>query len=277
MKLLHFTDLHLSLSPAPETQFHVQPFWRGDAALLFERLERLARQADAILFTGDATHGGGAVEAARFIELLASTAAGKPVFISLGNHDVVNPKWKEHFGVQATPHANFHFQDGLYAVGDAQVLLIHSGYVSAANLVEAEWNAGRFPVPGLRVQQLEQLEMKLSSGGNLPVIAATHCPSHVLPPTASGFADYVGPGMDAYRAALVGLLDRHPRVRAMVAGHVHFNSTQIASNGRVHQSLSSVAEHPCQVRMLELTASKLGSRLVSLADEAELEAANPSA
>jgi hypothetical protein len=75
--------------------------------------------------------------------------------------------------------------------------------------------------------------------------------------------------MEAYRNEVNALLDRHPRVRAMIAGHVHFNSTKIERNGRVHQSIASVAETPCQVRMVELTGDQFTSRLINLEVGAE--------
>jgi len=268
MKLLHFTDLHLQLIPAPASQFHVQPFWRGEPSVLLDRIARAAEGTDAIVFTGDATHGGGKDEAALFFELLARASAGKPVFMVLGNHDVVNPRWEEHFVLEAQKYANINIADGIHALGDIDVLLMHGGYVSADNRVATDWNPKMFPVPGLSDESASQLDAMLA-GGTRPVIAVTHCPTHFLPPTPSAFAAYVGPGMDAYRATVNDLLDRHPRVRCVLSGHIHFNSSKTHENGRLHQSLASVAEYPCQVRSVEMTSSKLESRLINLATEPE--------
>ena len=77
--------------------------------------------------------------------------------------------------------------------------------------------------------------------------------------------------MEAYARKVNALLDAHPRIRGLLSGHVHFNSVKLAENGRVHQSLSSFAEYPCQARMVELTPSKFQSRLIALADETEAE------
>src|SRR5581483_4996794 len=129
MKLLHFTDTHLQLTPAPESQFHVQPFWRGEATVLFERIRDAAGPADALAFTGDATHGGGKAEAARFFELIAMAAGGKPIFMVLGNHDVVNPAWQDHFLNQASRYSNINIVEGIYPLGDIDILLMHGGYL----------------------------------------------------------------------------------------------------------------------------------------------------
>jgi calcineurin-like phosphoesterase family protein len=270
MKLLHFTDSHLQLIPSPESQFHVQPFWRGEAGVLFDRIGRAAEQSDAIVFTGDATHGGGKAEAGLFFDLLAKAARGKPVFMVLGNHDVVNPRWKEHFYDQAGRFSNITIADGIYPLGDIDVLLMHCGYVTADNRVEPGWHPEIFPMPGLSDESAAQFDAALAAGTR-PIIAATHCPTHLLPPSASGFAGYVGSGMDDYRAKLNGLLDRHPQVRCMLSGHIHFNSSRVYGNGRVHQSLASVAEYPCQVRLVEMTPTKLESRLINLAAESDRE------
>jgi hypothetical protein len=274
MKLLHFTDSHLQLVPTPASQFHVQPFWmggNGDARVLFERLGLLARKVDAVVFTGDATHGGGKPEAAKFFDLLAMAAAGKPVFMLLGNHDVVHPEWEENFCGQAQRHGNIILKDGIYPLGDVDLLLMQAGYVTADNRVETGWDANVFPVPGVSDEWIASLDAALSENTIRPVIAATHCPSHFLPPSALGFAPYVGTGMDEYQKRVNALFDKHPRVRCLLSGHIHFNSAKVAANGRVHQSLASFAEYPCQVRIVEMTAAKVESRLINLAAESETE------
>ena len=116
-------------------------------AVLFQRLASLAEQADVIVFTGDATHGGGKAEAAHFLDLLATVADGKPVFMVLGNHDVVNPAWKEHFLAQAAPYGNINMGDGVYPLGDIDLLVMQAGYVTANNGIEVDWHPEVFPVP----------------------------------------------------------------------------------------------------------------------------------
>jgi hypothetical protein len=268
MKILHFTDSHLQLAPAPPSQFHVQPFWRGEPSVLFDRIARAAEQTDAIVFSGDATHGGGKDEAALFFSLLAKAAANKPVFMVLGNHDVVNPRWEEHFLIEAQRYANINISDGIYQLGDIDIVLMHCGYASANGTVTPEWDSKVFPVPGLSEESVYKLD-SLLGGGTRPVVAVTHCPTHFLPPTASAFAASVGPGMEAYRSKLDGCLDRHPRVRCVWSGHIHFNSSRTYPNGRLHQSLASVAEYPCQVRLIDVKDCVTESRLINLAIEAE--------
>jgi 3',5'-cyclic AMP phosphodiesterase CpdA len=269
MKLLHFSDCHLQLHPAPESQFHVQPFWRGEPSLLFDRIATIAKETDALAFTGDATHGGGLAEAALFFDLITRAAAGKPIFIVLGNHDVVNPAFEEHFHSQARRFPNIHLADGIYPLGEIDIMLMHGGYITMDNVVTPGWAPPMFPVPGLSDASSALLDEQLAKNATRPVLAMTHCPSHVLPPTATGFPPYVGPGQEAYRGKVNALLDKHPRVRAVIAGHVHFNSTKIEGNGRVHQSIASVAEAPCQVRVIEMTAGRFQSRLINLETGAE--------
>jgi hypothetical protein len=271
MKLLHFTDSHLSLQPAPNSQFHVQPFWRGESKTLFTRLGQVIQKTDAIVFTGDATHGGGRAEAALFFEHLSIAAADKPVFMVLGNHDVVNPAYADHFYHQAQQYKNIRFTDGTHPLGPIDVLIMQAGYVSADHKVTNGWDSKIFPVPGISDESLTQLGAALAVNPDRPVVALTHCPTHFLPPTAAGFAPFVAPGMEAYRHRVNGLLDAHPRVKCLLAGHIHFNSVHVAPNGRVHQSLASFGEYPCQVRVVDVTSSKIESHLLSLASETEFE------
>ena len=94
----------------------------------------------------------------------------------------------------------------------------------------------------------------------------------MLPATLFDFGPSVLPGQNRYQDRLNDLLDKHPRVGVVLAGHVHFNSTQIFNHGRIHQSLASITEYPCAVRIVEITGGHWHSHLDSLAKEDEIEA-----
>ncbi len=210
-------------------------------------------------------------EAQRFVELLASAAAGKPVLLVLGNHDVVNPAWKTHFTAATKSYPNIELPDSTHRIGDIDVVLLQAEYLAADGSVKTEWDSTTFPVPALNQQSAAWLSETLAADADRPAVVVTHCPSHLLPPSSCGFAAHVAAGMEQYRQRLDGLLDQHPRVRLVLSGHIHFNSVKRADNGRLHQSLSSFGEYPCQVRLIEVTDQKITSRMIALADEFESE------
>jgi 3',5'-cyclic AMP phosphodiesterase CpdA len=271
MKLIQFTDFHLRLTPAPQTQFHMQPFWAGDSRELFLRLGKLAGQADALLFTGDAAHGGGAEEIAVFFDLLAEAAAGKPVFIVAGNHDAVHAQWTDYFQRGIDKYPNIRFHDGNYPLGELDILLANNHYLHRDGTSARSWPEGFFPVPVLNPVEAQKLDDQLALQPHRPALLMIHCPTHALPATLSDYGPGVIPGMDLYRKTLHAVLDKHPRVRLVLSGHVHLNATRIYEHNRLHQSLASISEYPFQVRMIDLTSSGFQTRLLALARELDVE------
>jgi len=271
MRLLQFTDFHLQLSPVPPEQFHVQPFWRGDLREVFARLGRAAVHADAIAFTGDAAHGGGKAEVAMFFDLLAGAASGKPVFMVLGNHDVIDSHWEEHFHRGAERYRNVRMEDGVYRLGEIDIAIINNEYLTPDDVPSPSWDESHFPIPAFSAARAARLQNALSAAPDRPAVALMHCPSHVLPPTMLDLGRSVMEGMDRYRQALHALLDANPRVGLVLSGHVHFTSTRSFNHGRVHQSLASISEYPYQVRLVEMNAARWSSRLFSLAEDRESE------
>jgi Calcineurin-like phosphoesterase len=272
MKLLQFTDFHLRLTPAPGSQFHVQPLWQGELRGLFSRIGKIAKEVDAIAFTGDAAHGGGSKELATFFDLLAEAAVDKPVFIVAGNHDAVHHDWEDYFRRGCEKYRNMRFEDGVYACGEMDIALVNNEYLTPAGVVSESWPEICFPIPAMSDSRAEKLNTALSSTSIKPAIALIHCPTHMLPPAMIDFSGRgVLAGMDRYRDTLHSVLDRHPRVKTVLSGHVHFNSSMVASNGRTQHSLASVAEYPYQVRIVEIGSSKCTSRLAALAVESDIE------
>jgi 3',5'-cyclic AMP phosphodiesterase CpdA len=271
MKLIQFTDFHLRLTPAPESQFHVQPFWRGGSKELFARIKTLSAGADAIAFTGDASHGGGKQEVADFFDFLAETADGRPVFIVVGNHDVTHQNWEDHFQRGIEKYPNIKLNDGVYALGETDIALINNEYLTPRGDISTAWRDDCFPVPAMSEAHAARLHAALATSTTRPALALVHCPSHVLPATLFDFGTSVLAGMDRYRAALHGVLDQHPRISMVIAGHVHFNSARIYQHGRVHLSLASVSEYPFQVRIVDINGKRCHSRLVSAAHEEDAE------
>jgi 3',5'-cyclic AMP phosphodiesterase CpdA len=273
MRILWFTDSHVQKRPPAEDQFCVQPFWRGEARKLFDRLGKLARSADALIVSGDATHTGKQSDVRIFFDLLAGVARNKPVFLVLGNHDLANLHATGIFAREARKYPNIRFGEDLFPLGGLDLVLLNNQYLDGNELPSIQWSPRCFPIPVMPAAQAARLNAMLVSGKNRPALVIAHCPCHVLPGNQIDPSPALIAGMRRYRKTLHGVLDKHRRVRAVLGGHVHYNCTLVGKHGRIHQSLSSLIEYPFHVRVLEIAGGSLCSRLASLAGKNETETA----
>jgi hypothetical protein len=193
------------------------------------------------------------------------------VFIVVGNHDVTDLNWEDHFHRGIEKYPNMKLDDGVYPVGETDIALINNEYLTPKGDISTSWRDDCFPVPAMSSAHAARLNTALAASTTRPALALVHCPSHVLPATLFDFGTAVLSGMDRYRDTLHGVLDQHPRVGMVLSGHVHFNSARTYNHGRVHLSLASVAEYPYQVRIVDINGKKCHSRLISAANETDAE------
>ncbi|SEF35344.1 3',5'-cyclic AMP phosphodiesterase CpdA [Amycolatopsis pretoriensis] len=184
MIIAHLSDLHLDGDPRAEDR----------VAAVMAYLGGLAKPIDAVVVTGDIADHGAAAEYARAAELLKHPA---PVLVCPGNHDVRAEFRMGLLGLPASDEPIDHAEevDGvLFAMCDSTIPGRGAGFLADSSL---EW-----------------LDDTLS-GGDGPAFVAFH-----HPPVEVGVAL-----VDAIRQSgedrLAAVLGRHPRVKALLAGHVH--------------------------------------------------------
>ncbi|MFE2110956.1 metallophosphoesterase [Kitasatospora sp. NPDC059463] len=192
LTIAHFSDIHLG-------QDH-----HGDAG---ERARRRAEQVvayldalpgllDAVLVTGDlADHG----LPAEYREVAKVLASRHPVLLCPGNHDVREP-YREVLLGEAPSGGPV---NRLHALPGADVLMLDSS------------------IPGrhdglLDEETLGWLDRTLAEGpADRPAVVAFHHPPVIL------HLPYVDPIRQFGEDRLAEVLDRHPRVRALLCGHAH--------------------------------------------------------
>ncbi|MFJ7219857.1 metallophosphoesterase [Amycolatopsis sp. NPDC098790] len=184
MIIAHLSDLHLDGDPRAEDRVAAVMAWLGG----------LAKPIEAIVVTGDIADHGAASEYARAAELLKHPA---PVLVCPGNHDVRSAFRTGLLDLPASddPIDLAHEVDGvLFALCDSTIPGRGAGFLADATL---DW--------------LDEV----LSGGDGPAFVAFH-----HPPVEVGVAL-----VDAIRQTgedrLAAVLGRHPRVKALLAGHVH--------------------------------------------------------
>ena len=165
---------------------------------------------DAVLVTGDIADHATPEEYAVARELIERI--GAPVYALPGNHDD-RAALRTAFGIPGDGPVN-------YAVDLGELLLL-----ALDSTIPGE-DRGRLG-PG----DLEWLDAELDGR---PAVVAMHHPPIVL-----GIPPWDAIGLpDADRAALAAVLERHPRVEAVVAGHIHRPITAVVG-GRVALSVPS--------------------------------------
>ena len=184
MIIAHLSDPHLDDGPRAEDRL----------AAVMGFLGGLAKPVTAIVVTGDIADHGAATEYARAAELLKHPA---PVLVCPGNHDV---RAEFRAGLLGEPAADGPIDharevDGvLFAMCDSTIPGRGAGFLADETL---DWLDG------------------VLAGGDGPAFVAFH-----HPPVEVGV-----PLVDAIRQSgeqrLAEVLRRHPRVVALLAGHVH--------------------------------------------------------
>ena len=162
---------------------------------------------DAVLVSGDLTDHGSAQEYARVRELLAPLPM--PVHVLPGNHDD-RAALRAAFPVDAAAAVDAPDQDPAaryrYAVGCGPLRLV------ACDSIRPGRDDGSLGEDGLA-----WLDAALTAAPSVPTIVALH-----HPPLVFGMPALDAIGLpEAERAALAGLLARHPQVRRVVGGHLH--------------------------------------------------------
>jgi Icc protein len=182
---------------------HVGATWddRDPAAALAAAVEQVAAldpAPAAVLVTGDIAEHAGDAEYELARELLAPL--GPTVHVLPGNHDDRDALCR-HFGLPEGGGAPVQYSADL---GPLRLLVLDSTRPGQA--------AGE-----LDADRLAWLDAQLASAPDVPALIATH-----HPPLATGLPAIDAIGLPAGdRRALAAVVERHPQVLRIVAGHVH--------------------------------------------------------
>jgi 3',5'-cyclic-AMP phosphodiesterase len=153
---------------------------------------------DAVLVSGDLAEHAADAEYEQVLELLGPLEA--PIFVLPGNHDD-RAALRRHFDVPGT--------------GDEPVQ--YSADLGPLRLVVVDTTRPRENPGALDDERLEWLDDELAAAPDVPTVLAMHHPPLItgIPPL-----DEIGlPAAD--RRALGAVVERHPQVRRIVAGHMH--------------------------------------------------------
>jgi 3',5'-cyclic AMP phosphodiesterase CpdA len=170
----------------------------GQLAAAVEAIRSLGLALDAVLVTGDLADHAADAEYMRVKELVS--ALGAPVLVLPGNHDD-----------RAALRAAF----DLPGAGAEPVQ--HCADAGALRLVMLDTTRPGEDPGALDEQRLAWLEAELAAAPDRPTLVAMH-----HPPLATGLPAWDALGLSVEdRNALAAVIERHPQVRRLVAGHHH--------------------------------------------------------
>jgi 3',5'-cyclic AMP phosphodiesterase CpdA len=167
-------------------------------ATALDSVEALPDSPDAVIVTGDLTHGGGEAEYEVVAQLLARLQA--PTFVLPGNHDD-RDGMRRWFGLEGAPG----------------MPLLQAVDLGPLRLVTLDTTTPGLDGGRLDGERLAWLEQTLTAAAEQPTLLAMH-----HPPLVTGVAPWDEIGLpEADRLSLGELLKRHPQVMRIVGGHMH--------------------------------------------------------
>lgn len=232
--------------------------YRMQACYIHRLPELLAALGAWIDETGGADlvlHGGDTVErsepdliAAAVAQLAALPA---PVRLALGNHDMTTPDawrvWQTLAG-DLLPGGSAAFTVPL---ADCTVHVLPTQWGAQPYY----WDGGP-PRATLDPGDLGTLEAHLAAELGRPQIVLCHAAPGGVPAAQTGRAEEGDPPPPAYRAQLLGLVERHPDLRLFLSGHSHINA--LGRLGTAHWlTASSFSESPFECKEIIVTSSSL--------------------
>lgn len=233
VQLLQVTDPHLFGDPTRE-------LYGVNTAESLHRVLEAALAAgpvpDAVLVTGDIGDDLSAESYAQFRAALSR--CGAPVFCLPGNHDAP--------ALMARMLAGDGFQYcGRARLGSWGLLMLDTHLPGAA--------AGR-----VAAAELERLDAELGAMADQPVLVALH-----HPPLPVGSAWLDGVGLEN-AAQVLEVIDRHPQVRVVTAGHVHQEFAERRGTVTFYTTPSTCAQFTPRTRRCVMDRRPPGYRRLSL-------------
>lgn len=226
-----------------------QPVWIGGEETLFERLGkwRVANKVDFVIHCGDVAEPG---SIGKGIELLAGL--GCPVAAVRGNHDIMSPIQYGEWQRELSPHPQVQFGDSVFENELCDVVLLNNQWFDRRNTPQWHWETS--PVGWLDDTQLNWLETVLAARTDRPAIVVVHYPLDMTPPypIPKEFAKH----NEEYSRKLNEIFDRHDRVKLVASGHFHC-TTDRKTGERLHVTTAAFSEAPFQVRLIEISRTKL--------------------
>ncbi len=242
VRFAHITDIHLSEQDTWGTLGGRAGDIFRENVRYFNELESL----DFVLITGDILNNATATEVKAARDILQTLK--KPWHFVPGNHDgFIDPNlpdaYAPHEGLplfdprlaNPEPHVQYAcwnrvIKPGVRLIGlDSRVA---DGWAGAISAVQIAW-----------------LDAELSACPDDLVIMAVHHPLHVLGPHNSipPFEKFIVANGDEVEA----VLDRHPQVRLVLAGHHHIQKLDRRAN-RLHINTAALTGYPCLYRLIEM-------------------------
>lgn len=198
---------------------------------------------------------------------------GFPYYPMGGNHDFVveqSRKWfleafHAHLPKKSTyysfDHKELHFcvLDAWWKWHDDSLSLVSEPEI--ANSQKTHLKGARWELPK---EQLEWLDQDLKANSDKPCIVTCHYPAIQVPERLKHPALNDGGSLENGEE-LVALLHKHPRVKALIAGHLHMHIVE-KNDQFTHVVTGSLPEYPSEYRDMQVFKDRIEMETLGLSD-----------
>ncbi len=184
-------------------------------------------------------------------------ALSVPVYLSLGNHDLTDPRAAEMW-LQGAPE--FFPSGGLsYSLEGAEWMLhvLPTQWCDRAYYWDAEQQAHFLP------NHVADLVGRLVQRPEILHLICTHGEVAAVPAMQIGRSVPYHPPLASYAASVLDLVQQFPQLRGVLAGHNHINTHTILAEAHAITA-SAFTETPFEFKVFEISEGKLSMETVSL-------------
>lgn len=248
VRFAHITDIHLSEEDTWGTLGGRAGDIFRETVRYFNHLESL----DFVLITGDILNNATPGEVTLARDILSTL--NKPWHFVPGNHDgFIDPKLPNAYA----PHEALPLFDPRLAdpVPYVQHVYWNRAITPGVRLIGLDSRVGDDWAGEVSAKQIAWLDAELTACPDDLVIVAVHHPLHDLGPHNSvpPFEKFIVSNGREVEA----VLDRHPQVRLVLAGHHHIQKLDHRAN-RLHINTAALTGYPCLYRMVEMQSADAG-------------------
>lgn len=247
MRLAFVTDLHLG---GTSDGFQQQPRWVGGGAELVRHLSRWLddHQVDAIIYGGDIVEHATREEVGQAVSLLSGCKTR--ALVCLGNHDLSTRQSYEAWQQELVRWPQATLGDAQLESTEGDVYVVNNRWAHREG-PQFYWDPSTSPDACLTENQAQWLHRVLGQRTDRPAIVVAHAPVDGLPPELTGLEHPIHEAPMEYAKSLTAVLEAHPRVGLLLAGHCHATCA-IRHGHRVHAMTAALGEVPFQSRLIDV-------------------------
>ena len=255
-RFVFLSDTHIGTDPLGYQQ---QPGYPRKTPELLAALDEWITEQGDIDFI---IHGGDLVNSAAREHIVAARAMldlSVPVYLCLGNHDMMGPKAVELWLTHAPDLLYGGSPDGVLTDPTVRVHILPTHWCRTPYYWQDEED------PHFGPAQLTRIRRELAKSPEIPHILVTHSQVLSVPAAQTGLDEPLGGPKGSFTQVVTDLASEHPQLRCILSGHTHINM-HVRRSGTHFVTVSAFPESPFEFKVVQTDAAALTMATFSLAD-----------